>query len=404
MPSYRITLLKGKTLKNGKHPIVLRLVNNRKSKIISLGFSALENEWVFENQRYSSKVKNYKTKNAALTVLDERAEKVFYDIKKNDQAFSFNLFTDLYTSTKSTISLFKLYDIIIDELEQAEKVSNRAVYKLSLNHLKEYTNEKDLDVSMVDYNFLKGYENHLFKKGNSGGGINLQMRTLRAVLNEAIRRQYMDKEDYPFSTQFNKNGYSLAHLKSLASPRALSEKDMKKIKKFKTNKHPNLIQSYYYFLFSYYARGINFADMAKLTWNDVYDGRIVYNRSKTSKALNLKVSDSLQTILDYFKGTDPNYIFPILDETHQTETQKKYRIKKCLKAFNKDLKAIGKSLKISIKLTSYVARHTYATTLKRKGFSTEVISQALGHSELATTKAYLEKFSNDSLDKADKVL
>ncbi len=230
------------------------------------------------------------------------------------------------------------------------------------------------------------------------------MRTLRALINEAIRRGYMDEKEYPFSTQFNKNGYSLAHLKSVASPRALSDQDMKKIKDFKILKYPHLANSYHYFLFSYYARGINFADMAKLTWGDIYNGRLVYNRSKTSKALNLKVSDALQRILDVYEGNNPEYIFPILNEFHQSETQKKLRIKKCLKAYNKDLKEIAEILQIKITLTSYVARHTYATTLKRKGFSTEVISEALGHSELATTKAYLEKFSSDSLDAADEVL
>ena len=95
------------------------------------------------------------------------------------------------------------------------------------------------------------------------------MRTLRAAINEGIRRDYMDKDFYPFSTAQNRNGYSISHLKSKASPRALSTEDMEKIKNFPSDENPHLKQSFHFFLFSYYLRGINFKDLALLKWTDI---------------------------------------------------------------------------------------------------------------------------------------
>ena len=261
----------------------------------------------------------------------------------------------------------------------------------------------------IDYQFLKKFETHLFKRETvSGGGVHFYMRTLRAIINEAISRNFMPRELYPFANQFNKNGYSLSHLKSKASPRALSEQDMNKIKTAAFDQAPTLQMANNYFLFSYYARGINFTDMANLKWSDIYDDRLHYTRSKTNGNFNIKVSEPIKQILTYFQTeyppTSANYIFPVLSEFHQTEKQIKYRIQKCLKQYNQQLKEIAELLDINVALTSYVARHTYATTLKRNGINTATISEGLGHKDISTTKAYLKQFDTDVIDKADEVL
>ena len=223
------------------------------------------------------------------------------------------------------------------------------------------------------------------------------MRTLRAIVNEAIKEGYLKQEYYPFSTQFNRNGYSLKDLKSKASPRALSDDDIRKLKEFPVEEYPELKESLYYFLFSYYARGMNFVDIAKLERKNIYDQRIHYFRSKTGKKLSIAISEP---------GADGGlYIFPILEaDKHKSKAQIKYRVQKCLKKVNSDLKAIAEIVNIDISLTSYVARHTYATRLKREGVNVEVISEGLGHSDISTTKAYLKQFDHQVIDDADKVL
>ena len=99
------------------------------------------------------------------------------------------------------------------------------------------------------------------------------------------------------------------------------------------------------------------------------------------------------------------YIFPILNtKTHVTASQIANRIKKKAKVVNKDLKEIAGAAKIDFNITTYVARHTYATIMKRSGASTSVISESLGHDSEKTTQIYLDSFENKILDEANKAI
>ena len=150
---------------------------------------------------------------------------------------------------------------------------------------------------------------------------------------------------------------------------------------------------------------MNFVDMAKLERINVYNGRISYIRSKTKKPLSIAISSPMKTIIKEIGNNSTRYLFPILDEMiHIKEAQIKNRVKKCLKKVNADLKTISEIIGIDIPLTTYVARHTYATKLKRSGVDTAIISEGLGHADISTTRAYLKKFDHQTIDEADKLL
>lgn len=414
MASAKIVLKTGKTYKDDTHPIVLRVIHKQKQKTIALGITAKKEDWAFENSRYKEeriegdkkvKVQGAKAKNKALNALDNRAEEILLQFDRENAPFCLELFESKFREKKSVIkSLFEMFEIWIDELDQKGKVGTRDVYKATFSIIKTFCNKKDVSLYSVDYEFLKKFETFLFNKGNTGGGVRNHLRNLRAVLNEAIRRKLFDANYYPFSTQFNKSGYSLGHLKSTAMPRALSKEDLEKFKHFNYEDYPNLRDAHNFFMFSYYARGMNFADMVYLTKSHIYDGRIPYFRRKNGKLINIKNGEHLQKIIDYYWDDSKEYIFPILSDFHQTPQQKADRIKKCLKKYNKDLKEIAEILKIRVKITSYVARHSYATTLRRNGTSSDKISELLAHSNLKVVKHYLEKFENEELDQTDELL
>lgn len=94
------------------------------------------------------------------------------------------------------------------------------------------------------------------------------------------------------------------------------------------------------------------------------------------------------------------YLFPILSALHKTEQQKLNRLHKVITKVNRALKEIGTELGLPIKLTTYVARHSFATVLKRAGVSTSVISESLGHSSEKITQIYLDSFENSQIDEA----
>lgn len=97
-------------------------------------------------------------------------------------------------------------------------------------------------------------------------------------------------------------------------------------------------------------------------------------------------------------NSDAGYIFPIFHKRHDTAAAVRYRKKKILKRVNSDIKELANSVGIEKNVTTYVARHSYATTLRRNGVSKEIISQSLGHESLKTTEIYLDDIGDPALD------
>ena len=107
-----------------------------------------------------------------------------------------------------------------------------------------------------------------------------------------------------------------------------------------------------------------------------------------------------QEIIQRYHNPESEYLFPILNSNHNTELQIFNRIHKALAKTNKALKQIGEELRIPGKLTNYVARHSYATVLRRAGVATSIISSSLGHSTEKVTQIYLDSFENEQIDEA----
>ena len=156
-------------------------------------------------------------------------------------------------------------------------------------------------------------------------------------------------------------------------------------------------------MFSYFGAGINFADIALLKYGNVRDGRVQYVRKKTGKPINFLLTEEMRNIIVKYQRqgqTDEDYIFPILDRrVHRTEQQRYDRTHKVLTNTNRWLRKIGQRVGIE-HLTTYVARHTFATVLKRSGVNIAIISESLGNSDLSTTQIYLDSFENSQIDAA----
>ena len=141
-----------------------------------------------------------------------------------------------------------------------------------------------------------------------------------------------------------------------------------------------------------------------LTKANLDNDRLIYVRQKTKKRIILPLSIQAKEIIDKYTDSARKYLFPVLDNKSRTVTQVKDRIYDVLANINHHLNEIGKSLGIELKITTYVARHSYATVLKRAGVSTAIISESLGHSSERVTQIYLDCFDNEQVDNAMKNL
>lgn len=157
------------------------------------------------------------------------------------------------------------------------------------------------------------------------------------------------------------------------------------------------------FSFSYYCGGISLVDVANLTPDNIIDGRLIYERQKTHGMINLVMLDEAKSIIVKYATyqKQAGYLFPILDNRkHITPMQKFNRVRKLCHQINKELHKIAEKLNIKEDVTTYVARHSFATVLKKSGVNIGIISQALGHQNIKTTQIYLSKFDDEQVDSA----
>ena len=158
------------------------------------------------------------------------------------------------------------------------------------------------------------------------------------------------------------------------------------------------------FAFTYYCGGINFVDIAHLTKANIVDGRLIYKRQKTKKLIKIPLQPQAVALIGKYRSDDSLYLFPILSDFHKTDIQQANRIHKVISKVNERLKQIGNALNLPITLTTYVARHSQATVMKRAGVSTAVIREIMGHSSERVTQIYLDSFDNEQVDNALKSL
>lgn len=400
--SARFVCLPDKTLKGDANPIRLQLIHHGKYKRYTTKQACPKEHWDPTTARVKSTKKGASAINGVLSAIEASVAEIVNSLLVAD-ALNLDNFDARYRSPKAAVDVFAYLQQMEERLRAEGRIGYAIMHRNAGSALRRFSGGKRVRFADLTATKLEALEAYLKREGCSGGGIATYMRVLKVAVNRAIKEGIMHRDQYPFETAQTR-GYSMKRLKSKANPRALTEEDMDKLKRFPLEDHPHLAESVRLFLFSYYARGMNFADLAHLKRSDIYNGRIQYRRRKTSDPFSIPVSPPLAEILEAFDQHSSPYLFPILSDRHATEKQQWDRIQKCLRKFNKDLKEVASAAGIDVVLTSYVARHTFATTLKRKGVDLAVISESMGHESVNTTRAYLKRFGSEVLDAADLLL
>lgn len=397
-----VVCYKWKTLANGETPLMLRICKDGKKKYQSLGISIPIKYWDFKknapkpkcpNKEYIQKIILDKQRELQQRMLELNSEQKEYTTTTllNNEQTKFKL---------KTVSEFYLE--LIEHYTHENKCGNRLIYKSSFNSLNTFArNELDIPFSDIDITWLTKYEKWLRAKGNKETTISLMFRTLRSAYNKAIKAKCARKSDYPF------DDYKIHRFDTTTQKRAIAKTD---VLKFTTEVQPIGKQQYMelskdIFIFSYLCGGINFTDIANLTNENIQNGRLHYIRQKTKKLIKIGIPQEAMQIIEKYSKESKGYLFPILDsKVHRTALQKQNRIHKILGKVNKNLKLLAAQLGVETNVTTYVARHSFASVLKKSGVNIALISEALGHSDLATTQIYLDSFDNEQVDEAMKNL
>lgn len=416
MATYKFVLFAGSQRVDGSFPVSIRITKDRKCMLIKTGLSATKNQWNESVGRYWPKkgiTPEYKAWNARLAELEVQVNETFRNFEIEHIDWTLNQFREAYLNRASKYHVKDYIEALITTLRETGHIGNSYCYSRTLHVLELY--DKSFENRLfaeIDLKYVNAFDVFLQKRNCKGNTRKYYIKTLRAILNKAIQDKEASVNTYPFG----KGGFNVSVLEEETSKRYLPTDSMGKLKSSPLKEH-SLEVARRLFLFSYYCYGISFIDAALLTQKNIIrynSGKyIVYKRSKTKgakrvKPIQIKITEEIREYLDWFaKHTHlvGNYLLPIVSlEGYEGEKLYKH-IRYRFNSNNRNLALLAQTLDINdIKLTSYVSRHTMAMTLQDNKVPREVISQILGHSDLATTNVYLDSFSNSVIDEVAKLL
>ena len=416
--SFKLNGFRDHIKKDGSYPVVLIVRKDGLRKMLVLGISAIPEQWHEGLQRYDvdKRKKNlHPDRDKNNTWLDEQStkcENLIKDFDKNKTDWTLNQFEQSFLNKSKMTGIEQYFLQHIEKLSKSGHVGNMICYQNTLYMIKLYDKKFDKRVfSEIDLKYINGFHDYLnSERGCAGNTIKYYMRAFRALLNKAI----IDKEASEITYPFGKNGYSVAGLTEETAKRYLPSEYLEKLKSATLETYP-LNWSRNLFLFSYYCQGMSFVDMAALTKDSIkFDSGtkcIVYKRQKTegkARFIYIQISEQIQNLLDWFKNGSSligNFLVPIVSIEGYEGEELYEHIRNRSKKFNIHLKKLADKLEFkNVKLTSYVSRHSYAMRLKESNVPEDVISEALGHKELSTTKVYLSSFGSKIIADANKNL
>ena len=326
-----VVCYRSKILADGTSPIMLRLTKDGKRKYISLHLSANQSNWDFKK---NTPKRNCPDRDAILDVIERKSKQY------REQITQFKVEGKDYTLE----TLVQRVENPVRQMNFGEYLDNLVkILKASVQHFRKTL---DFYFSDIDLKWLRDYELYLRGRGNKANTIGIRFRALRMLYNRAITDRVVKRDNYQF------NDFKVSNFHEQTMKRAISKEDIKRIieldlRTVTTYHSPYLSLGRDLFLFSYLSCGINLTEMARIRYCDIFEGRLSYCRQKTGKLISFQLQPLALEIIGKYRKTDArqdDYVFPILDRRiHMTETQKRDRIHKAMKATNHALKRIGRN-------------------------------------------------------------
>lgn len=289
-------------------------------------------------------------------------------------------------------TVFNFTERLIAKLRQNGKVRTSETYASALNSFRNFRKGEDIMLDCLTSTVMESYEAWLLNRRVALNTVSFYTRILRAVYNRAVEDNIIENRT-PFRHVYTGVDKTVK--------RALPIAMLKKIKNLDLSYSLHLDFARDMFLLSFYLRGMSFIDMAFLKKTDLKNGYVTYRRRKTGQQLIIEWTREMQQLLDKYPANKSRYLLPIIRNPGTNERcvyrNAAYRINYCLKT-------IGREVGVTIPLTLYVARHSWASAAKANGIPVSVISEGMGHESEATTLIYLASLETSIVDKANSLI
>ena len=399
MATVKLKLHKNRLLKDGTYPLVFQVIHNRRKKVLYTKYKIRESDFDPVSEKVRSDNDRQLSARSALRMNRElnRERKTllskiaFYETHGID--FSVEDLDDR-SSRRHNVYLLQYMNKQIREKILARRNGTAAAYKSTHSSLQKYLGSKDVRASEINPMFVRKYEDFLRKQQVSANTVAFYMRNLRTIYNNILQDGFTAVGESPF-----KATRTTVHK---TVKRALSKKNMGLLVHCTFSQSEQLLEfARDVFLFSFYTRGMSLVDIVFLRKEQIYDDAIHYVRHKSSQPLRIATTQQLAALIAKYDNSSP-YVFPILSNDSSQPHYDQYR--SALARINRNLKRVGIRLGLTTPLTSYVARHTWATLAKQHGAPVAVISEGLGHASEKVTHIYLKEFDSSVLDRINEMV
>lgn len=374
--------------KDGTYPVKLK-IRHKGQIMLSTDFCATPKTWT--GTEYNKEAKNYKARNVAIRNFINRVEMLLV-ILDNDQklkGMSDKSLKEYILKSIKNESTSKAFVDYIDEFIDTKNKSNTIeLYQATKNKILLY--DPVCTFETITKKWLEAFNKWMRDTGMRTNSRSIHLRNIRAIFNYAIDNE--ETELYPFR--------KFTIEREETRKRSLKPEQLIVIRDFKGEIYQKEYQDI--FMLMFYLIGINAIDLFNI--KQIVDGRIEYKREKTGKLYSIKVEPEAMEIIDRYKGDE------FLLNTLETN---EYNYRKYMAAMNRGLQKLGNFERKGLggkkignaffpDITSYWARHTWATIAHKIGISKDIISLALGHEfGCKTTGIYID-YDLEQIDKANR--
>ena len=387
--------------------IYYQIIHERKVRQLLSDYKVFTSEWDESRSMVTTTPKSER-KSLILSIRErirwdvERLIKIDRKLDANGLAYTADDVIDEFNRYADEYSMFNYMESLIAKFKQNGKVRTSETYKSTLNSFKKFLcdakcqgrlrEDEDIMLDCLTSEIMESYEAWHHKRGVAPNTISFYTRILRAVYNRAVEDDIIENRN-PFRKVYTGVDKTVK--------RALPLSVIKKIKALDLSLTTSLDFARDMFLMSFYLRGMSFIDMAFLKKTDLKNGYVTYRRRKTGQQLIIEWTKEMQMILDKYPENESDYLLPII---RNSGTNERCTYRNVGYNINHNLKTIAGMVSVTIPLTLYVARHSWASAAKAKGIPVSVISEGMGHDSETTTQIYLASLDTSVVDRANSLI
>jgi len=391
---------------HGTGRLALQVTRHRVTRTISMPYVLSSAEWDESRQTINRLKQSSYTRKTEIEKINENLQKDLLMIRKSAEIleargdYSSQDLAECFRKQRQGQLFCEYIDRKVENLNDAKRFGTAHTYHYAVVSLRKFLGGKDICIDKVTAGLMKNYEQYLQTEEKSKNTISCYMRSLHAAYNQAVNENVFIPEETkskPFSGVFTGNAKT--------QKRAIGVEEILQLTTQSLN--PSTPQSLSFsrdlFLFSFYTQGMSFSDMANLKTENIKDGFIRYNRKKTGQQITVKLEACMKEIIERYSDAKSNLIFPVLrkySECSESVQWKKTSV--ALAAHNKNLDKLAGLTGISSRLTSYVARHSWASIASQKGVPVATISKGMGHESEKTTRIYISQLDHSDVDRANR--